>query len=294
MFREVKIAIMLDKVKYTHIPEVEEHSFHFDHVKIYWNEQITFHQQKTWELSYVITGSGTRIIGDTIESFSRGEIILIPPNIPHCWSFDEFDADESSKIENITLTFSDQFLDNCAKTFPEMSIYIRDILQNTEAISLRGNTLTRLQNLLKVMVGETEIERLSSLIKLLALISSPEGVSTVGKQIVEDKKTKRMQKIQLYIMNNYQNTITLEQMARLVDLDKSSFCIFFKKMTGKTFFLYLIEYRIEAACQMIVKTNTTIAEICFASGFKDVPYFNRIFKRIKKITPTEYRLNAGI
>lgn len=281
---------MLDEIKYIHIPEAGVRSFHFDHVKIYWDEQITCHQQKTWELSYVITGSGKRMIGDTIEPFSRGEIILIPPDIPHCWSFDEFDADESGKIENITITFSDWFLENCIKTFPEMMVYISDIQKYKEAISLKGSTLIRLQSLLVAMIRETEIERLCSLIKLLVLISSPEDLNTVGKPIVDDKKTKRMQKIQLYIMNNYQNTITLDEMARLVDLDKSSFCIFFKKMTNTTFFSYLTEYRIEAACQMITKTNITIAEICFASGFKDVPYFNRVFKRLKKITPNEYRL----
>ncbi|MBK5722965.1 helix-turn-helix domain-containing protein [Dysgonomonas sp. Marseille-P4677] len=280
---------MIKKLKYTHIPHFEERSFHFDHVKIYWNEQITFHEQKTWELSYIITGSGTRIIGDMIEPFSRNEIILIPPNIPHCWSFDELDADENGKIENITITFSDRFIEKCASTFSELDSYIKRIQQNTEAIAFGGNTLHELQYLLKAMTTQTEIDRLASLIKILALISSPENTNAVSKPIVEDKKTKRMQKILLYIMNNYQNPITLDEMAKLVDLDRSSFCIFFKKMVGKTFFSYLIEYRIEASCQMITKTNMTISEICYASGFKDVPYYNRIFKKIKNTTPTEYR-----
>jgi len=280
---------MLKKIKYTHVPESKEHSFHFDHVKIYWNEQITFHEQNSWELSYVITGSGQRIIGDTIEPFFRNEIILIPPNIPHCWSFDELDADDSGKIENITITFSDLFLDNCKITFPELDDIINRVLRNKEAISFKGDTHIRLQDLLTSMKTESEIEKISSLIKVLALISSSENTSAVGKPVIEDKKTKRMQKILLYIMNNYQSTITLEEIAKLIDLDKSSFCIFFKKMTGKTFFTYLTEYRIESSCQMIAKTNLTIAEICFASGFKDVPYYNRVFKKIKKIKPTEYR-----
>jgi len=279
---------MLKKVKYTHIPESKERSFHFDHVKIYWDEQVTFHEQKSWELSYVITGSGQRIIGDTIEPFSRNEIILIPPNIPHCWSFDELDADDSGKIENITITFSDLFLGNCKVTFPELDNIINKVLQNKEAISFKGNALIRLQNLLITMKTESEIEKISSFIKVLALISSPEN-NTVGKPVIEDKKMKRIQKILMYIMNNYQNKITLEEVANLIDLDRSSFCIFFKKMTGKTFFTYLTEYRIESSCQMITKTNLTIAEICFASGFNDVPYYNRAFKKIKNIRPTEYR-----
>ena len=280
---------MLKKIKYAHVPEFEERSFLFDYVRIYRDEQITFHEQKTWELSYVIIGSGTRIIGDTIELFSRNEIILIPPNIPHCWSFDELDADDSGKIENITIVFSDSFLYNCKTAFPELDDVIKKILANEEAISFKGDTLVRLQNLLISMKTESEIERISSLIKILALISSPGNANAVGKPLVEDRKTKRMQKILLYIMNNYQNTITLEEMAKLVGLDKSSFCIFFKKMTGKTFFTYLTEYRIESSCQMITKTNMTIAEICFASGFKDVPYYNRVFKKTKNIRPTEYR-----
>jgi len=280
---------MLEKVKYIHVPESEGHSFHFDHVRIYWNEQVTFHEQNTWELSYVITGSGQRIIGDTMESFSRDEIILIPPDIPHCWSFDEMDADDSGKIENITITFSDLFLENFKHTFPEFDDIINKILQNKEAMSFKGNTLIQLQNLLISMKTESEVEKISTLIKVLSLISSSENANAVGKPVIEDKKAKRMQKILLYIMNNYQNTITLEEMAKLVDLDKSSFCIFFKKMTGKTFFSYLTEYRIESSCQMITKTNLTIAEICFASGFNDVPYYNRVFKKIKNIRPTEYR-----
>ncbi|MFV0468477.1 MAG: AraC family transcriptional regulator [Dysgonomonas sp.] len=280
---------MLKKIKYTHIPKSEEYSFHFDHVRIYWDEQITLHQQKTWELSYVITGSGTRIIGDTIEPFSRGEIILIPPDMPHCWSFDALDANESGKIENITITFSDRFLENCISTFPEMNDYIRGIQQNTKAISFKGETLAPLQYIISSMAEQSTVERISSLIKILALISSLENTDAVGRYIVEDRKKDRMQKILLYIMNNYQNTISLEEMAKLVDLDRSSFCIFFKKMTGKTFFSYLTEYRIESSCQMIIKTNMTIAEICFASGFKDVPYYNRVFKKVKNITPTEYR-----
>jgi len=280
---------MLKNIKYIHIPESKEHSFHFDHVKIYWYEQITFHEQKSWELSYVITGSGTRIIGDTIEPFSKNEIILIPPSIPHCWSFDKLDVNSSGKIENITIIFTDLFLNNCKNSFPELDNIIQNVIQNKEAISFKGATLNRLQNLIISMKTESEIEKLSSFIKVLALISSPENASAVGKPVTEDRNAKRMQKILLFIMNNYQNTITLEEMANLIGLDKSSFCIFFKKMTGKTFFTYLTEYRIESSCQMITKTNLTIAEICFASGFSDVPYFNRVFKKIKKIRPTDYR-----
>jgi Cupin domain len=63
-----------------------------DHVRIPPDEQIAFHQHEQLEISYVIRGSGTRIIGNTMEPFSQGEVVFIPSNIPHCWSFDSFDT----------------------------------------------------------------------------------------------------------------------------------------------------------------------------------------------------------
>lgn len=280
---------MREKIKYTHIPKLEEKSFNFDHVKINLHEQITLHQQKTWELSYIIIGSGTRIMGDQIESFSRNEIILIPPDLPHCWSFDKLDIDKNGKIENITITLSNNFLERCMSSFPELATYIGKILQRKSAVSFKGKTLKQLQQLMTAMVYETEIERLSSLIKILAIISTPEDIHAVGNPTFEDKKSKRMQKLLLYIMNNYQHSITLNDVSKLIGLDKSSFCIFLKKMTNKTFFTYLTEYRIEVSCLMIAKTNMTISEICYSSGFKDVPYYNRVFKKLKSMTPSEYR-----
>lgn len=280
---------MYKNIKYIHLPTFENQSFRFDHVKIYWNEQVTFHEQKTWELSYIITGSGTRKMGDRLEPFQRNEIVLIPPHIPHCWLFEESDYDAEGKIENITLTFSDRFLDNCKLTFNELHPYIQKIQNYKQAISFIGAHLAKLQNILKQMIDQTEIERISSFIQILTLLGNSDHRILAGNRIEEDKQILRLQKIQLYIMNNYQNTITLEEMSQLVNMNKSSFCIFFKKMMGKSLMTYLNEFRVESSCQMIQKTNMTIAEVCYYSGFKDVPYYNRIFKKIKNCTPNEYR-----
>ncbi|MDR0725199.1 MAG: AraC family transcriptional regulator [Prevotellaceae bacterium] len=279
----------MKNVKYCHIPYEDKASFIFDHVHIVWDEQLTFHQQKTWELSYVITGRGTRIVGDATEYFSQGEVILIPPDIPHCWSFDKYVFDGEGKIENVTIVFSNTLLENSKIAFPELSGIIAEIQCYTDAISFGGNTLSQLQTILTSMIREDKVERLSSLIKLFALISSPEKTVTVGHPVTDDRNAKRLQQIHLYVMNNYQRDITLDEVARFACMAKSSFCIFFKKMTNQSFFAFLTEYRVTSSCQMLLKTGKSVAEICFASGFRDVPYYNRVFKKLKGMTPTEYR-----
>jgi len=280
---------MQENIKYTHNPRESERSFVFDHVHIFWNEQITLHQQKTWEISYVIHGKGRRVIGDIIEPFDSGEIILIPPGIPHYWSFDESACDEYGKIENITLVFKTELLHNMQVTFPEIEQLIGSIIDYKNAISFGGDTLIKLREFLLKMKDESEMERILSLIKILHLISAPEIANIVGCPVVEDRKTKKLHKIYMYVMDHFQHPITLEEVSGHINMERTAFCIFFKKITGKSFFEFLLEYRINVSCDMLLNTNKTIAEICLASGFRDIPYFNRVFKRLKNTTPGKYK-----
>lgn len=280
---------MSENIRYTLAVEENRDYFFFDHVHITWDNQINLHQQDSWEISYVITGRGVRVIGDMIEPFSQGEIILIPPNIPHCWSFDEDICDDRGQIENITITFSRRMLAELCNVFPVLSDTVDKISDNNNAVSFEGQVLYDLQNTMMSMITETPAERISSLIRILCLIAVPDNVYIVGRPVIEDKNMKRKQSIYLYVMNNYQHNITLDEASRFAGMEKSAFCVFFKRMTGKSFFTFLTDYRIEASCQMLLKTSKSVAEVCIASGFRDVPYYNRVFKKAKEMTPSEYR-----
>ena len=280
---------MKEQLKYCQNLNVEDRSFNFDWVHVACNEQITVHQQNTWELSYIITGSGRRMIGDRIEMFSAGEAILIPPNIPHCWTFDEKFTDSEGKIENITIEFSNSFLEKCKNTLPELSEAVL-ILQNTaNAIAFSGETLHKIQQLLISMVNQNRLERLASFILLFALISQHKDTRNVGNHIVSENDNNTLKRVELYVMNHFPHEIRLEDIARFAGFGKSGFCVFFRKMKGKTFFAFLTEFRINSACQMLQTTDLSISEICFLCGFRDLPYFNRTFKKIKRMTPTEFR-----
>ena len=280
---------MSKNAKLCHNPRGDERSFLFDHVHIYWNEQITLHRQKTWELSFVIHGKGMRVIGDNFEPFEAGEIILIPPDIPHYWAFNNSARDEHGKIENITITFHTDLLVNIKNTFPELEQLINSVLDYENALSFGGDTLLSLREILLQMKYESEIERILSLIMILRHVSSPEISKIVGCPVIEDRNTQKLQKIYMYVMDHFQHPITLEQIANHVNMERASFCIFFKKITGKSFFSFLLEYRINVSCEMLQSTNKNISEICYASGFRDVPYFNRVFRKIKNTTPGNFK-----
>lgn len=284
---------MTDKLKFAFNPAETAKSFHFDHVHTFSREQLTLHQQPTWELSYVITGQGIRILGDRTERFSQGEVVLVPPNMPHHWAYDEKLCDSEGKIKNITLTFTDSLLKHTKPIFSGFADSITTVQKNINALSFKGHTLGRLQTLMQKALTQSEAEQTITLLEILLVLSSQEAADVIGRPVVENEATKRLQRIYMYVMNNYNKMITLDEVAKHVSMDKSRLCVFFKKMTGKTLFAFLAEYRIELACDMLLKTNKSVAEICFESGFDDIPYFNRTFKKMRGITPTEYRKTAG-
>ncbi|HEY4324638.1 MAG TPA: AraC family transcriptional regulator [Mucilaginibacter sp.] len=280
------------KIKYCPPSRDHKRLYFVDHVRIPPEEQITFHQHETLEISYIIRGSGTRIIGNTMEAFSQGEIVFIPSNIPHCWSFDSFDTYADGTIENICIFFSSLLLENACDNFPQLQDFISKIQQRQEAIVLTRITLLKVQQLMKAMPLESEIEQFSSLFRIFSLIAADDKSNIVGSRVIEDRDSKRMQKAYYFVINNFQRSISLDEASKYVGMDRSSFCTFFKKMTGKSFFTFLTEYRLESSSQMLQKTNLSVSEICSAVGFNDVPHFNRVFKKMQQITPTQFRADS--
>lgn len=78
--------------------------FHIDKVCTLPKHQIGMHRQDTWELTFIINGAGQRTVGHETQPFCSGEVVIIPPHIDHCWTFDEHALDTHGRVNNITVT----------------------------------------------------------------------------------------------------------------------------------------------------------------------------------------------
>lgn len=92
-----------------------------------------------------------------------------------------------------------------------------------------------------------------------------------------------------YIDSNYMYAITLSDICKKINLNEAYFCRLFKKATGGTPVSYLNFVRILSSEELLGKTDNPISDIALNVGFENISYFNRIFKRLKLCTPTEYR-----
>lgn len=115
---------------------------------------------------------------------------------------------------------------------------------------------------------------------------------TNNTKVTQVKTKKSLEKLKLvleYIHNNYQNPITIEEIAEVCYYSPSHFMKFFKETMGCGFIQYLNDYRLTLAANLLKTTDDSILDISEQTGFENLSYFNRLFKRKYNRTPTVYR-----
>ena len=105
---------------------------------------------------------------------------------------------------------------------------------------------------------------------------------------------KKFNNILNYIDIHYTENLNLDKMAAMAGFSKFHFARLFKQYTSLTFIEYLNHRRLKAAEGLLVLPGLSITEISMRSGFSSLSTFNRLFKEVKKCTPTEYRSKSGL
>ena len=249
--------------------------------------EFKWHYHPEYELTYIIKGSGYRIVGNSYEQFCDDDLVLLGNNLPHTWSSK---LDNNVKSDAIVIQFSKEFI------LPflglEESITIKNMLESSHKgirFEVDKELISRIINL-----PETKgIDRVLKLIAILDLLSKKQKkfiASNTFHNVVSKKSEMRINKVCLFIQNNFYNKISLKEVADLIYLTESNFCKFFKKATGKTYSDYLNEIRINEACRLLVQSEKTVGQISYECGFETLSYFNRVFLKKKAVTPSNYKI----
>ena len=268
---------------------MKRNAFTYDDVRVTPDRQIGLHSHPQWELSHVVYGGGTRTIGDRQEQMAKGEVILIPPDIPHVWRFDPLITDDDGCIANITVFFEDSTLIGLSALLTELEESIGRIRMQTEAISYSGATLETIVDILYSMRGETAEARIPGMFRLLRVLSDTGSCRQVGSNNTLSRTEMRMERIRTFCACNYARDISLEEIALYVGMNKSAFCTFMKRHFGCTFSEFMNEQRLVKVLERLRNSDDSIAEIAFSVGYSNVTYFNRLFRARYGCTPKSVR-----
>ncbi len=253
------------------------------HVCVPPEKQIGSHEHPLWELSLVKRGHGQRTVCSNTAPFYENDLVLVPPEITHYWTFDRTEPE----IESITVQFSTDWLNDIATVIPEAVQTVKYILKIKDAIQILDNDADLIIDTLCRMVEQPQFVRVLSLFHILVKIANSEDTVIVGRKVSDIAK--KIEKIQTYIDCNYNHCLSINDIAQYVGINRSSLCVFFKKHTGCTIVEAINKRRLSVACNLLRNDRMTIREVCYMSGFNDYPYFCRLFKKTFNSTPKTYK-----
>lgn len=267
-------------------PKNEALVYQIDREQVFYDQ---LHQHGEIQISYVEKGAGSLIVGDSINEYKAGDILVIGSFIPHV-----FRSDTRIKEESLMHTlFFDQ--DSFGKDFFRLTDLssIQNFFDKSEFGILIHSRKRNIIPLFHALSHQNKVEQIASLLMIINQINKSKTTplsSFVYRKSYTDDEGKRMSKVYDYVMEHYQDPITLDEIAEKANMSKNAFCRYFKKRTNKTFFQFLIEIRIENACKLILKNpELSISVIAEQCGFNNIANFNRKFKAFKQCTPTQYR-----
>jgi len=245
------------------------------------------------ELSLVVSSRGQRFVGDSIENFEPGDLVLLGPNLPHTWRNTGPIPGTQDYAHTTFAQFSTDFLGTPFMHAPEMR-EISDLLDRARCgLAFGGKTRRRAGEAIRRLTGVSGLERLFGLLQILSMLASSTDVRCLSSEgfspEFDGKSEQRATRCFQYIFDHINEPISLEEVASVANMSLHSFCRYFKKISGKTLSTFICEVRIGQACHFLLETDMNIAEICYTTGFNSLSYFNRRFRELHKCSPREWR-----
>lgn len=254
-------------------------------------ESDKIHSHKNFELNYITAGSGRRIVGNHISSYTKGDLVLLAPDISHCWEV--LEPGHDSQGECIVTHFYENIISSNFFNIPELEEVVNLLKEAGSGILFKGPKTRKVADSLRKMVRIEGLERYIELLKVFSLLLQIDDreylalPSSLPYTYTKDRE--QIDKIYEYVFQNVQNGINLNDAAKLVCMEPSSFCRYFKKKTNQTFMEYVKHVRVGIASRLLAETDKQITQICFECGYNNLANFNHYFKMVMKKTPSTYR-----
>ena len=253
------------------------------------------HNHEVFELNFVEHAAGVRrIVGDSNEVIGDFDLVLITsPDLEHVWEQNTCTSDD---IREVTVQFYfDLAEDSFLSKNPFFSLR-KMLLEARKGLAFSLDAIMRVYHQIDTLSSVSEgFYAMTQFMTILYELSKCSGSRTLATssfaKVEVESDSRRVLKVKNFIAKNYMDEIRLATLAEIAGMSPSAFSRFFKLHTGRNLSDYIIEIRLCYASRMLVDTTKSVAEICYQSGFNNLSNFNRIFRKNKGCSPTEFREN---
>lgn len=234
-----------------------------------------------YSLHFVMFGKGMLKFGNDSVRLTKGYAFLIYPGEEFQY---EYCPEKSDPWSYIWIDFTgselDKLLNLCGFSAEQPYVKLEDYNgMASEMMNLQNEyNLNALQSL---TCSAHLLNIFSRLIKEEKASNALDQTRTVMFSRVRD--------ILIYINNNYRLKLSPETVAAEMNISTSHLMNIFPKVVGKSMMSYLEEFRIAAACELLKQSDLSAEEVAKDVGIGNGKYFYRLFKKVKGVTPSEYR-----
>jgi len=249
-----------------------------------------WHYHPEYELTYITASHGVRYVGNSFESFEENDFVLLGPNLPHCW---KNTGRQLNKASAIVIHWDGQLLGSDWLKQHEFAS-IKKLLQlSSQGLKFDADLAIKIKEELQPLLELPPFQKLIAFLKILNDLAHSDQVKILCDRSYHDEHDyedhERINLVFQYVRKNYRQKIKLANVAGETHMTEESFSRFFSKLMNKPFFSFLNEYRINAACKLLIESDAAITQISYECGFESLPFFYRQFKRYKGNSPKQYR-----
>ena len=262
---------------------VRQHVEKVDKNNAFWH----FHPEL--ELVYVNKGQGKTHIGNHLSYFNNSQLILIGANLPHNGFTDRLTATGTETI----VQFKSNFLGNDFIDIPEMTNVLSLFDRAKKGIRFGIDTKAVVGPKINKLLEHDGLDRILQFLEILHFLGETDDYTILNADGIaletNPQDSDKINTIYKYVNANFQEHITLDEIADKVSMTVPAFCRYFKKTTGKTFTQLVNEYRVVHATKLLNESQMSIADICFECGFNNFSHFNKQFNEVTGKSASNYR-----
>jgi AraC-like DNA-binding protein len=249
-----------------------------------------WHHHPEIELTWIESGAGTRFVGDSIAPFAAGDLVLLGGNVPHTWS-SEGRAGRARAARAIVVHFPNDLFDVPAAEFTAIRTLLHGAQRGYAFSARTSSTVAGALKRLLTLRGLAAWSELAAILQLLTRDHKRTLLASAGYAPTDRQGAqRRLERALAYIETHAtSHALSLSDVAHTVHLTPPAFSRFFRQHTGDTFVHHVHSVRIGLACRRLTESDQSVAAIAYACGFGNLANFNRRFRLIKRMTPTEFR-----
>lgn len=251
-----------------------------------------WHYHPEFEITFILSSCGIRYVGNSIENYDDDDLVLLGPQLPHCWIACN---EETRPVTAITVYMDQHILNNDIFRTQEFDLIRKMLARAEKGIKFNKAVAMDLKDRFLKLSSLPPFQRMMLFFEILNELSIVQEYEILSNHsFTYELNTSNNTRINIicdYIQKNYRNQITLAEAAAQVHMSKEYFSRYFSKVMKKTFFEYCNEYKINRACRLLIESDKQVSEICYEAGFESIPFFYRQFSKFKKCTPRDFKLN---